>query len=186
MAYVWYKVQATRTLIPRKEAGMGTTLRLAAVALCVLAGLGLLAAPALAQPKSGALMPEDVFTPLSKGYDLMREGKYEAAEYQFNAALKADASNPFALNNLAALEEKKGRYKDAMAYLTGASKYADRYLDKIEQTCFIGGLCAGVKPVQQMGTESAIAKVVGENLDKLKAKMEAMPAKPEPSKPPKM
>lgn len=164
---------------------MRKPLRMAAIAWCMAAALGLMAAPALAQPKSGALMQEDVFTPLSKGYDLMRQGKYEAAEYQFKAAMKADEFNPFALNNLAALEEKKGNYKDAMAYLTEAGKFADRYRDKIEQTCFIGGLCAGVKPIRQMGTESAVAKVVTENLDKLQAKMKAMPAKPEPSKPPK-
>lgn len=165
---------------------MRKPLRMAAIAWCMAAALGLMAAPALAQPKSGALMQEDVFTPLSKGYDLMRQGKYEAAEYQFKAAMKSDEFNPFALNNLAALEEKKGNYKDAMAYLTEAGKFADRYRDKIEQTCFIGGLCAGVKPIRQMGTESAVAKVVTENLDKLQAKMKAMPAKPEPSKPAKM
>jgi tetratricopeptide (TPR) repeat protein len=165
---------------------MRKALNMAAIALCLAGGLALLASPALAQPKGGALMQEDVYTPLSKGFDLMRQGKYDAAEYEFKTALKADEFNPFALNNLAALEEKKGKYKDAMAYLNGASKYVDRYKDKIEQTCFIGGLCAGVKPIRQLGTESAIAKVVAENTAKVQAKMKAMPAKPEPSKPPKM
>jgi tetratricopeptide (TPR) repeat protein len=165
---------------------MSKDLRMAAFLVCLTALLGLLAIPALAQPKGGALMAEDVYTPLSKGYDLMRQGKYEAAEYEFKAALKADGGNPFALNNLAALEEKKGNYKEAMAYLTEAGKFADAYKDKIEQTCFIGGLCAGVKPIRQMGTESAIVKVVAENLAKLKAKVKAMPEKPEPSTPPKM
>jgi tetratricopeptide (TPR) repeat protein len=165
---------------------MKKTLLVVAILLGVAANLGLRADAALAQPRSGALMQEDVFTPLSKGFDLMLQGRYEAAEYQFKAALKADKFNPFALNNLAALEEKKGNYRNAMAYLTDAGQYADRYRDKIQQTCFIGGLCAGVKPIRQVGGESAIAKVVAENLEKLKTKMEAIPAKPEPSKPPKM
>ncbi len=145
-----------------------------------------LAAPAMAQPKGGVLMEKDVFTPLTLGYDFMRDGKYDAAEDQFKTALKADRYNSFALNNLAALEERKGNMKDAKAYLTDAGEYADRYLDKVQQTCFVGGLCAGVKPVRELGTESAIAKVVAENMSKLEAKMEAEPGKPEPSAPKKM
>ena len=145
-----------------------------------------LTTPAMAQPQSGALMEKDVFTPLTLGYGFMQEGKYEAAEYEFKKALNADEFNSFALNNIAVLEERKGNYKSAMAYLDDAGRYADRYLDKVHQTCFIGGLCAAVKPVRQIGTESEIAKVVAENLAKLKAKMKAIPKKPEPSKPPKM
>jgi len=145
-----------------------------------------LTVPALAQPKAGTLMADDAFTPIALGFDLMRDGKYDAAEMEFKKAVKADRYNPFALNNLAALEEKKGNLKDAMAYLTDAGEYADRYVNKVEQTCFVGGLCAGVKPLKISGTESAIAKVVAENMEKLKAKMAATPAKPEPSTPPKM
>jgi tetratricopeptide (TPR) repeat protein len=145
-----------------------------------------LTVPAMAQPKAGTLMTDDAFTPIALGFDLMRDGKYDAAEMEFKKAIKADRYNPFALNNLAALEEKKGNLKDAMAYLTDAGEYADRYVNKVEQTCFVGGLCAGVKPLKKTGTESTIAPVVAENMKKLKDKMAATPAKPEPSKPPKM
>ena len=90
------------------------------------------------------------------------------------------------MNNLAAIEEKKGKLKDAVAYLEGATMYAKDYLDKVEQTCFVGGLCNAVKPVQILGTESAIAPIVAENLKKLKEKVAATPMPPEPSTPPKM
>lgn len=142
-----------------------------------------LAVTVQAQPRP---MAEDVFTPLAKGYDMLREGKYEAAEFQFKTALSRDTRNPFALNNLAAIEEKKGKLKDAVAYLEGATMYAKDYLDKVEQTCFVGGLCNAVKPVQILGTESAIAPIVAENLKKLKEKVAATPMPPEPSTPPKM
>lgn len=155
------------------------------VILVVALALGL-AAPAMAQPKGGALMEEDAFTPIALGYDMMRDGKFEGAEHEFQKALKADRYNPFALNNLATLEERKGKLKDAMAFLTDAGTYADQYFDKVQETCFVGGLCAGVKPARQAGAESGIAKVIKDNMAKLKAKIEATPAKPEPSKPPKM
>jgi len=56
--------------------------------------------------RGGALMPDDVFTPISQGYDLIRDGKYEAARNEFGKAVKADRFNPFALNNMAVLEER--------------------------------------------------------------------------------
>jgi len=138
---------------------------------------------ASAQPR---IMPEDVFTPLTKGFDLMREGKYEAAEAEFKTALSKDRYNPFALNNLAAIKAQQGKLKDAMAYLTDAGTYAKDYPQKIQQVCFTEGLCTGVKPVKEVGNESAIAKVVAENMTKLKAKVAATPEHPVPSTPPAM
>ena len=143
----------------------------------------MLSGAAMAQPRP---MAEDVYTPIIKGYDFMREGKYDAAQEQFAIALKKDTFNPFALNNLATLMEKKGKMKEAMAYLVDAQKHAKDYLDKVEQTCFVGGLCAGVKPVKAVGTTSAIATVIAENMQKLQAKMATTPSAPEPSTPPKM
>lgn len=139
--------------------------------------------PVLAQPRP---MTKDVFTPLSQGYDFMRAGKYKAAQNQFHIALKRDRFNPFALNNLAAIAAQEGKLKDAMAYLTDASKYAKDYKQKYQQVCFTGGLCTGVKPVKAMGNESMIAKVIAENMAKLKAKIAAHPSPPVPSTPPPM
>jgi tetratricopeptide (TPR) repeat protein len=154
------------------------------VALLGLVSLSVaFSAPAMAQPRP---MAEDVFTPLIKGFDFMQAGKYDAAKMEFETALQKDRFNPFALNNLAALVEKQGKMKDAMAYLVDAQKYAPKYLDKVEQTCFVGGLCAGVKPRREMGQTSAIATVVAENIQKLQAKMAQTPTAPEPSTPPKM
>ena len=116
----------------------------------------------------------------------MRDGKYEAAQYEFETALKKDRYNPFALNNLAALMEKQGKMKEAMAFLTDAQAHAKEYFDKVEQTCFVGGLCAGVKPVKIVGPTSSIAPIIAENMKKLQDKMAAAPAKPEPSTPPPM
>jgi Flp pilus assembly protein TadD len=153
------------------------------LALSVLAVFLVINSSALAQPR---MMPEDVFTPLTKGFDLMRDGKYEAAEFEFKTALSRDRYNPFALNNLAAIKAQQGKLKDALAYLTDAQTYANDYKQKYQQVCFTEGLCTGVKPIKEVGNESAIAKVIAENMAKLKAKIAATPEKPEPSSPPPM
>lgn len=148
-----------------------------------LAVFGLIAAfvaltvtgPVWAQPRP---MTEDVFTPLALGYDFMRDGKYEAAEFEFKKALKADNTNPFVLNNLAALEERKGNLDQAYAYLSGANQYASQYKNKVQQTCFVGGMCAAVKPIKEVGPESTIAPIIAENMNKLKAKMGGKPSLP--------
>ena len=163
--------------------------RMRLVVVVVLAvGLSLLlAAPGMAQgPKGGALMSQDVYTPIAQGYDLIRAGKYEAAAVQFKKATKIDMNNSFALNNLAAIEAQKGELKTAMALLEQATKYCSRYLDQVVDVCFVGGLCNAIKPTRKLGKESSICKTVNDNISKLKAKMAAKPAKPEPSTPPLM
>jgi tetratricopeptide (TPR) repeat protein len=153
------------------------------LALSALAVFLVITSSALAQPRP---MPEDVFTPLTKGYDLMRAGKYEAAEDQFKEALAKDRYNPFALNNLAAIKAQQGKLKEALAYLTDAETQAKSYLEKYQEVCFTEGLCTGVKPIKVMGNESTISKVISENMVKLKAKIAATPEKPVPSTAPPM
>jgi Tfp pilus assembly protein PilF len=157
--------------------GLGLVL---AVGLCLL-----LAAPALAQTsKSEGVIPAGVWGPIEKGYALLMDGKYDAAAVQFKEATEKDHNNPFALNNLAAIASQKGDYKGAMALLQQATVKADKYKQKVAQTCFVAGLCNAVKPTKEMGATSTIAPIVQENIAKLKPKIAAMP--PEPSSPPKM
>jgi tetratricopeptide (TPR) repeat protein len=152
-----------------------------AVALCLI-----MAVPVLAQPKGGALMPMDVFTPIAMGYKFVQEGKYEAAKNQFGIAVKRDRHNPFALNNLAVLEEREGKLNDALANLKDATTHANAYLDKVSQTCFAGGGCLAVKPIREKGTSSSIAPIIQENIAKLEAKIKATGAAPPPGSPPPM
>jgi tetratricopeptide (TPR) repeat protein len=150
------------------------------VGLCLL-----LAAPALAQPgQAEGVISAEVYGHISKGVDLLMEGKYDLAGMQFEMATKKDNTNPFALNNLAAIEAQKGNYKGAMALLQQATMKADKYKQKVAQTCFVAGLCNAVKPTKELGPTSSIAPIIQENIAKLKPKLEAMP--PKGATPPKM
>jgi tetratricopeptide (TPR) repeat protein len=132
-----------------------------------------MAMPVLAQPKGGAMMPMDVYTPIAQGYDFVREGKYDAAKNEFDKAMKADPNNSFAFNNNAVLLEREGKLNDALALLNRASKHANEYLDKVTQTCFAGGGCLAVKPLRELGEKSSIAPIIQENITKLQAKIAA-------------
>jgi len=157
------------------------------VILAVVAALCLfMALPVMAQPKGGALMSMDAFTPIAAGYDFVREGKYEAAKNEFQKAVKADRHNPFALNNMAVLEEREGKLNDALATLKDATTEANAYLDKVTQTCFAGGGCLAVKPLRELGTTSSIAPIIQENIQKLEAKIKATGTAPPPGSAPPM
>jgi tetratricopeptide (TPR) repeat protein len=140
-----------------------------------------LAASALAQPRP---MAEDVFTPIAQGFDFLQAGNYQAAQSAFETARKRDRYNPFVLNNLAALKEKQGHLQEALAYLVDAQANAKDYLDKVQEICFAGGLCVGVKPVKMVGPTSTIAGIVAANLKRLQDKMAKNPLPPEPATPP--
>ena len=122
---------------------------------------------------------------LNDGFDLLSTlGKYDLAAEKFKEVLKADLNNPFALNNLAAIEEQKGHLREAMAFLQQATTNADAYKQKVVQTCFVAGLCTAVKPSKEMGPNSTIAPIVRDNIAKLQPKIDALP--PSPTSPPPM
>ncbi|TSA07764.1 MAG: tetratricopeptide repeat protein [Deltaproteobacteria bacterium] len=141
----------------------------------VAALLLLLSSQALAQPTGGAMMTEDAFTPIAQGYDFVREGKYEAAKNLFSIAVKRDKFNPFALNNMAVIEEREGKLNDALANLKDASTHAAEYKQKVIQTCFAGGGLLAVKPLKEVGDQSSIAPIIQENIKKLEAKISIQP-----------
>ncbi len=135
-------------------------------------GPGAQSAPA-GTVRGGAMMPDDVYTPIAQGYDLVAEGKYEAARHEFEKAVKLDKFNPFALNNLAVLDERDGKLNDALAHLKDATTHAAEYKDKVAQTCFVGGGCMAVEPVRAVGETSTILPIIQDNIKKLEAKKAA-------------
>ncbi len=148
-----------------------------------LPGPGLKTAPG-GTKRGGALMPVDVYTPLSKGYGFVRDGKYEAARHEFEIAAKLDELNPFALNNLAVLDEREGKLNDALAHLKDATIHAAEYRDKVSQTCFVGGGCVAVKPSRKAGATSEILPIIQENITKLEAKIASTQTPPPGVTPP--
>jgi hypothetical protein len=144
----------------------------------------LLAVPVLAQDYVSGVFPPQIYGPLDMGYKLLADGKYDAAAVQFEKVTKIDNTNPFALNNLAAIQGQKGKFREAMALLQQATMKADLYKQQVAQTCFVAGLCTAVKPKKELGPTSTIAPIIRDNIAKLQPKIDALP--PQPSSPPPM
>ncbi|MGB7913652.1 MAG: hypothetical protein WCF59_15665 [Desulfobaccales bacterium] len=136
--------------------------------------------------RGGSLMPVDVYTPIRRGYGFVREGKYEAARHEFEIAAKLDELNPFALNNLAVLDERDGKLNDALAQFKDAAIHAAQYRDKVQQTCFVGGTCMAVEPERKLAATSEILPIIQENIQKVEAKIAATHTPPSPGSPPPM
>ena len=134
--------------------------------------------------RGGSMMPVDVYTPISMGYTFVREGKYEAARHEFEIATKLDELNPFALNNLAVLDERDGKLNDALAHMKDATIHAAQYRDQVSQTCFVGGGCMAVKPIRKLAATSEILPIIQENITKLEAKIAATQTPPPAVTPP--
>ena len=126
--------------------------------------------PVVAQPQP---MTEDIYTPLTRGYDFMAAGQYDFAKKEFEKVIQADRYNPYANNNLAAIAEREGQPQVALGYLKTAMEKVAQYPYKVgKQVCFTGGLCTAVKPERDAAakTGESIAAVIGDNIKKLSQK----------------
>jgi tetratricopeptide (TPR) repeat protein len=130
---------------------------------------------AVAQP---AACTNEVFAPLAQGVAALRAGNDTAARAEFEKVIKIDRFNPYALNNLAVLAEKQGRWKEAMSYLLDAETYAAEYRHKTEEVCEGGGLCLAVVPSCQKGQNSSIAAIIHSNINLLRTEIGKAPNKP--------
>lgn len=129
-----------------------------------------------AQPQ---LCTDEVFAPLSQGYEALRAGKDDQARLEFEKVIKIDRYNPYALNNLAVLAERQGKLKEAMAYLLEAETYAAEYMHKVDEICEGSGLCLAVVPSTQKSRRSSVASLVHSNINLLRTKISSSNA-PEP------
>jgi len=115
---------------------------------------------------------------LVKSYDLLEAGRLEEARKIFEDILRKRPGEPLALNNLAALLVKQGRYEKAVGLLERALKGAQGYRLKVNQVCDLSGLCLAFRPALAEYGDRDLAPLVKINLELVKAKLAA----PKPGK----
>jgi tetratricopeptide (TPR) repeat protein len=114
---------------------------------------------------------------LNTGFNLLEAGNYEQAQKVYEEVLKKDPTQPLALNNLAAIMVKHGRYDEALGYLNRALPRAKGFKVAINRVCSIDSVCAASLVNEKgFGTEN-LDRVVRSNI--LMVKM-AQSAKPGP------
>ncbi|RJR38586.1 MAG: tetratricopeptide repeat protein [Deltaproteobacteria bacterium] len=106
-----------------------------------------------------------------KSYDLLEAGKTDEAQKLYEEALNQDPGNPLALNNLGAIMVKKGKYKEALAYLQQALPKARGYKVKINRVCEVDGVCLAFRPLQAEYGDRDLEPLVRLNIQLVKGKM---------------
>ncbi len=120
-----------------------------------------------AQPQGDA----DTTRMLVESYDLLQAGKLDQAREVFGRILKRDPGNPLALNNLAAVMVKEGKYQEALPYLEQALPRARGYKLKVNQVCDVNGLCLAFRPLEEVYGNQDLEPLVKLNLDLVKARL---------------
>jgi Tfp pilus assembly protein PilF len=104
-------------------------------------GLLLLPAAKAALGQAGA----DLTGRLNAAYDLLEQGKYDQAQKIYEAILQQQPEHPLALNNLAALSCRQGKFDQALAQLRRALPQAKGYQITLDRVCNVEGVCAAFR-----------------------------------------
>jgi tetratricopeptide (TPR) repeat protein len=112
---------------------------------------------------------------LNRGFNLLEAGNYNQAQKVYEGVLKKDPTQPLALNNLAAIMVKHGRYDKALEYLDRALPRAKGFKVAINRVCNIDSICAASLVNEQgFGTED-LDRVVRSNMLMVKMAKSAKP-----------
>ena len=82
---------------------------------------------------------------LNSGYDLLEAGTLDQAQKVYEQVLQRDPGNPLALNNLAAIMCKRGKFQQALTHLNQALPRAKGYLVTLNRVCTVDGVCAAYR-----------------------------------------
>ncbi|MCX5888807.1 MAG: tetratricopeptide repeat protein [Deltaproteobacteria bacterium] len=124
--------------------------------------LGLLLAlpgPVLAQPANA-----DLAAKINAGYDLLEQGKFDQAQKIYEEILTKQPNHPIALNNLAALNCKQGKFAQALAQLNRALPQAKGYKITLNRVCNVDGVCAAFRQSTDRFGEDNLEDLIKSNI----------------------
>jgi Tfp pilus assembly protein PilF len=108
-----------------------------------------------------------------QSYDLLEAGKVDEAQKIYEQVLKEDPGNPLALNNLGAVMVKKGKYKEALAYLQQALPKAQGYKVMVNRVCEVEGVCLAFRPLQEVYGNQELEPLIRLNIRMIQGKIAA-------------
>jgi tetratricopeptide (TPR) repeat protein len=127
--------------------------------IVILAALSLIG-PAL----SWAQDRGEVAGMLDAGFSLLEQGKIDHAQKVYEEILQKDPGNPLALNNLAAIMVKQGKYDQALGYLKQALGRASGYKVTLNRVCDVDGVCAAYRLSQDKFGSEDLEGVIKANI----------------------
>ena len=82
---------------------------------------------------------------INAGYDLLERGNFDQAQKIYEEILTKEPNHPIALNNLAAISCKQGKFEQALAQLNRALPQAKGYKITLNRICNVDGVCAAYR-----------------------------------------
>ena len=114
---------------------------------------------------------------LNTGYELLEQGKFAPAQMVFEEVLRQEPGHPLALNNLAAILVKQGKYDQALARLKQALPRAKGFKVALNRVCNVDGVCAARRPGEEQFGAEDLEGVVKSNILMVEMARSSRPAK---------
>jgi len=125
----------------------------------ILLGLALLTGgPAWAQ------VDRNLAALLNSGYEMLERGDLDRAQKVYEGMLRQYPENPVALNNLAAILAKKGKYEEALDYLNRALGRAKGYKGVVDRVCDLESVCTAFRVSQDSMVGSDLEDLIKSNI----------------------
>jgi Tfp pilus assembly protein PilF len=117
-----------------------------ALALLLAAATPAPAQPAKAKAKSNTInnAKTDLAAKINTGYDLLEQGRLDQARKVYEEILKKSPGHPIALNNLAAIACRQGKFQESLDLLNQALPRAKGYKITLNRVCS-DGVCAAYR-----------------------------------------
>lgn len=112
---------------------------------------------------------DDVTQMLVRSYDLLEEGRLDEAQQIFEEILEKHPGEPLALNNLAAVMAKKGKYLQALDCLNQALPSAKDYRVMVNRVCDVHGVCLAFKPLAAEYGNQELEPLIRLNIEMIRA-----------------
>ena len=121
----------------------------------------LLALPVLALAQADGVLAQKI----NAGYDLLEQGKFDQAQKIYEEILKQQPGHPIALNNLAAISCKQGKFEQALAQLNLALPQAKKgYKITLNRVCNVDGVCAAYRMSTDRFGEDNLEDLIKSNI----------------------
>ena len=101
---------------------------------------------------------------INAGYDLLERGKFDQAQKIYEEILTKQPNHPIALNNLAAISCKQGKFEQALAQLNRALPQAKGYKVTLNRVCNVDGVCAAYRMSTDRFGEDNLEDLIKSNI----------------------
>jgi len=127
--------------------------------LALMLGLALITGgPAWAQAD------RDLATMLNSGYEMLERGELDRAQKHYEDMVRQYPGNPVALNNLAAIRARKGKYEEAVTLLNQALSRAQGYRVMVDRVCDLESVCTAFRVSQDRMVGGDLEDLIKSNI----------------------